>query len=95
MRVTRIDQRHVGRGIGLGARMRLHVGVVGAEQALDAVDGQLLDDVHVLAATVIALARITFGVLVGQHRALRLEHARAGVVFRSDQLDVLFLPRTF
>ena len=91
MRVAGIQQRHVRRGIGLAARMRLHVGVVGAEQALDAIDGQLLDHVDVLAATVVALAGIAFGVLVGQHRALGLEHARAGVVLRGDQLDVVFL----
>jgi len=48
-------------------------------------------DVHELAATVVALARIAFRVLVGQHAALGLEHARAGVVFRRDQLDVVLL----
>src|SRR6202023_3989225 len=56
-----------------------------------AVDGQLLDDVDVLAAAVVALAGVAFGVLVGEHRALRLEHPRAGVVLRGDQLDVLLL----
>ena len=71
--------------------MRLHVGVVGAEQGLGALDGQLLGLVHVLAAAVVALAGVALGVLVGQHRALRLQHARAGVVLRGDQLDVLFL----
>ena len=85
-------QRHEGRRIGLAAGMRLHIGVVGTEQALDAIDGQLLDDVDILAATVVALARIAFGVLVGEHRTLRLEHARTGVVLRGDELDVLFLP---
>ncbi len=86
-----LQQRQVDGGVGLRAGVRLHVGVVGAEQLLGAVDGQLLGDVDVLAAAVVALARIAFGVLVGQHRALRLEHARAGVVLRGDQLDVLFL----
>ena len=45
--------------------MRLHVGVGGAEQALRALDRELLDDVDVLAAPVVALARVTLGVLVG------------------------------
>ena len=71
--------------------MRLDVGVIGVEQLLGAVDGQLFGDIHELAAAVVALARIAFGVLVGQHRTLGLEHARAGVVFRGDQLDVIFL----
>src|SRR5690606_31699791 len=39
------------------------------------------------------LARITFGVLVGQYRTLCLQHARARVVLRGDQLDVLLLAR--
>jgi hypothetical protein len=46
--------------------MRLHVGVIGAEQLLGAVDGQLFDFIHMLAAAVVALARVAFGVLVGQ-----------------------------
>src|SRR6185312_9223630 len=75
--------------------MRLHVGVVGVEQLLQALDGQLLGHVHVLAAAVVALARIAFGVLVGELGALRFQHARAGVVLRGDQLDVVFLALAF
>ena len=71
--------------------MRLHVGVVGAEQLLDAVDRQLFGDVHVFAAAVVALARVAFGVLVGELAALRFHHQRACVVFRRDQLDMVFL----
>ena len=89
--VARIDQRQVGRGIGLRAGVRLDVGVVGAEELLGAIDGELLGHVHEFAAAVVTLARITFRVLVGQHRALGLEHARTGVVLRGDQLDVVFL----
>ena len=94
-RVARIDQREIGRGVRLRARVRLHVGVVGAEQLLGAVDGELLGDVDEFATAVIALARITFRVLVREHRTLRFEHARAGVVFRGDQLDVIFLALAF
>ena len=75
--------------------MRLHVGVIGAEQLLGAVDGQLLDLVDVFAATVVTLARITFGIFVGQAAALSLHHALAGVVLRGDQLDVIFLTLIF
>jgi hypothetical protein len=89
--VTRLDQRKVRRGIGLAARMRLHVGEVGAEQPLRAIDGELLHHVHMLAAAVVALAGIALRVLVRQHRALRLEHARAGIVLGGDQLDVFLL----
>ena len=93
--VARIDQREVGRGIGLAAGVRLDVGVVGAEELLGALDGELLGDVDELATAVVALARITFGVLVREHRALGFEHARAGVVLRGDQLDVIFLALAF
>jgi hypothetical protein len=58
---------------------------------LHALDRQRLGDVDELAAAVVALARVAFGVLVGEHAALRLEHARAGVVLRGDQLDVVLL----
>ncbi|MOA06780.1 hypothetical protein D3C78_1264410 [compost metagenome] len=75
--------------------MRLNVGVVGAEQLLGAVDGQLLDHVDVLATTVVTLARVAFGVLVGQDRTLGFHDGWAGVVFRSDQLDMLFLAQSF
>ena len=77
------------------AGVRLHVGVVGAEELLGALDGESFRDVDELATAVITLARITFGVLVGEHRALRFQHARADVVFRGDQLDVIFLALAF
>ena len=44
------------------------------EQLLGALDGQLLGLVDVLAAAVVAVAGIAFGVLVGEHAAGRLEH---------------------
>ncbi len=93
--VARLDQGEEDRAVGLRAGMRLHVGPVGAEQCLDAIDGELLDHVDILAAAVVTLARIALGVLVGQHGALGLHDARAGVVFRGNQLDVLFLAQDF
>ena len=93
--VARLEHRHVHRLVGLRAGMRLHVGVFSAEQCLGAIDGQLLGDVHIFAAAVVALAGIAFGILVGQLAALRFHHRRAGVVFRSDQLNVIFLAAIF
>ena len=63
--------------VGLRAGVGLHVGVLGAEQLLHAVDGQLLGDVDELAAAVVALARVALGVLVGELGALRRHHGRA------------------
>ncbi len=84
-------QRQVHGRIGLRAGVRLHVDVGGAEQLLGAIDGQLLGDIDELAAAVVALARIPFGVLVGQHRALGFQDPGAGVVLRGDELDMVFL----
>ena len=77
-RVAGLQQRVVDGGVGLRAGVRLDVGVLGAEQRLGAVDRELLDDVDVLAAAVVALARVALGVLVGQHGALRTRGPPAG-----------------
>ncbi len=53
---------------------------------------ELLDHVDEFAAAVIPLAGVAFGILVGEPRALRLEHRQARVVLRGDELDVRLLP---
>ncbi len=90
--VAGIHDGEVHRHVGLCARVRLHVGVVGAEQRLGARNGQRLGDVHELAAAVVALAGVALGVLVGQHRARRLENRAAHEVLRRDQLEPFVLP---
>ena len=89
--VARLQEGEIDRHVRAAAGVRLHIGVLGAEQLLGPVNGQLLDHVHVFAAAVPALLRIAFGVFVGQHRALRLHHGRAGEVLAGDQFDVLLL----
>ncbi|MNN18096.1 hypothetical protein D3C81_1313010 [compost metagenome] len=89
--VAGLQQSQVDRCVGLGTGMWLDVGIACAEQCLGTVNGQLLDHIDVLAPAIVALARVTFGVLVGQLGALGLHHLRAGVVFRGDQLDMVFL----
>ncbi len=89
--VAGLAQGHEDRGVGLGAGMRLDVGVVGAEQLLGAIDGEALGHVHVLAAAVVAFARIPFGIFVGQDTALSRQDTRARVVLGGDELDVLLL----
>ena len=56
---------------------------------------RLFGHVHILAAAVVALARIALGVFVGHHRALRLHHRRRHDVFRRDQLDLVALAAKF
>ena len=85
------EQGQLDRTVGLGAGVRLDVGEAAVEQALGAVDRERLGDVDMLAAAIVAFARIAFRVLVGQHRALRLEHGAADDVLAGDQLDLVLL----
>ena len=94
-RVAGLGQRQEHGLVGLRAGARLHVGEGAVEQPRDAVDRQLLGDVDILAAAVVAPAGIALGVLVGQHRALRLEHRARDDVLGGDQLDLVALATEF
>ena len=86
-RVAGVQQRVIDGDVRLRARMRLHIRVLGAEQLDRALDRQPLGDVDVLAAAVVALARIALGVLVGEHRSLALQHRHRDEVLRRDHLQ--------
>ena len=86
-----VKQRHIHGGVGLGAGVGLYIGIIGVEQLFHPVDGQLLNHVDELTSTVIALARVTLGIFIGQDRALGLQDPRAGVILRGNEFDVLFL----
>ena len=90
-RIARFQTGEVNGHVGLGAGMRLDVGVFGAEELAGAVDGQPLHNVHVLAAAVIALSRIAFGVFIGEDGTLRGQHGGAGVVLGGDHLQPFLL----
>ncbi len=94
-RVAGLQRGHVHRYICGGSGMRLHVGVFRAEQFLGAIDGQLLDLVGVLAAAVVALARIALRVFVGENRAHGLEHRLGDQVLRGNQFQSSSLPLGF
>jgi hypothetical protein len=82
-------------GVGLRTGVRLDVGVLGAEQVLHPVDGQLLGDVDVFAASVVAAARVALSVLVGQDGALGFHHCARCEVFGSDHLQGAALAAEF
>ena len=86
-RVARLEQRLVHAHVGVGAGMRLHVRVLGAEQLLGALDGERLDVVDDRVAAVVALARISLGVLVGEHRSHGAHHGRRREVLAGDELQ--------
>ena len=67
-RVARLGKGHQHRLVGLRTGIRLDVRAVGAEQLFQSLDGDRLGNVNVFTAAVVTLARIAFGVLVGQLR---------------------------
>ena len=93
--VTGLEEGQKHGHVGRGAAMRLHVGGIGTKNQLDAVNRQLLGHVHMLATTVIAAARVAFGVFVGELRALRGHDGGRGIVFAGDQLNVVLLAGVF
>ena len=77
--------------VGVDARVRLHVGVIGPEQRLGVVHGQLLDLVDVLAAGVEAVPDGALGVLVAEPVAHGQQDRRRRVVLAGDQLQLAAL----
>ena len=94
-RVARLGESHEHGLVGLRAGVRLDIGAIGTEQRLQPVDGNLLGNIDVLATAVVALARITFRILVGQLRALRLHDRLADIILGGNQFDMLFLATIF
>ena len=89
---SRFEQRLVDGQVGVGAGVRLHVGVVGPEQRGGPVAGQVLHLVDDPVAAVVAPAGVALGVLVRQHRARGGQHGRRREVLRGDQLQGRLLP---
>ena len=69
--------------------------MVGAKQFFRSFDGDIFNDIHALAAAVVALGRETFCVLVGQDGSHCHHNGFGNDIFRSNQLDVAFLAGIF
>ena len=91
-RVAGIQQGQEDREIGLGAAVGLHIRPGRAKQLLGPLNRQGLNRIHVLTTAVVALAGQTFGVLVGEDRALGFHHRPRREVLASNQLQVALLP---
>ena len=89
--VPGIEDRHLHGKVCLGAGMRLHIGPAGSVESLETVDGELLYLVYNLAAAVVALAGISFGVFVGADAAHCLKHFGRDIVFTCDEFEAVFL----
>ena len=75
--------------------MRLHVGVLGAEDLFGPVARQILHHVGEFAAAIVAPPRIAFGVLVGEDRSSRLQHCFGDKVLAGDHLQPVVLAEDF
>ena len=75
--------------------MGLHVGGICTKDFFQAVDGELLGHINVFATTVVAATWVAFCVFVGELCACCLQNGRRGIVFASDQLDMVFLALVF
>ena len=85
--LARLEEGAVDGLVGAGPGVRLHVGVVGAEERLAPLDGEQLGLVDLAAAAVVAAPGVALGVLVRQRRAERGEHLGAGEVLARDELE--------
>ena len=65
--VPRLKEGEIHRHVRPAARVGLHIGMLGPEQLLRPVDGQLLDHIHELAAAVPALLWVALGVFIREH----------------------------
>ena len=89
--IARLDERKVGRKVGIRARMWLHICEVCIEKLACAVARDVLDDVDVHAAAVVPLPRVTLGIFIRANASHRL-HDRAGrEILRSNELDTIAL----
>jgi hypothetical protein len=94
-RVARFQQGKIGRHVGLGSRVGLHVGAVGAEKGQSPVDGQLFGPVDELTSPIVPFFGVAFGVLVGQNAALDRHDRPAGDILGGNQLQVRLLTYSF
>ena len=93
--VARLDGGEVDGRVGLTAGVRLHVDVLGPEEGLEPVAGEVLHRVDEFAAAVVAVAGVALGVFVGEHAADRLHDGGAGEVLAGDHLQPFLLPGLF
>ncbi len=86
--VSGLQQGKIHRQIGLGAGMRLHVGMLRAEELTGPLSGKFFHKIHTLAATVIPLAGVALRIFIGQHAAHGRHYRGRNDILRSDQLQV-------
>ena len=91
--IARLQKREKHGLIGLGAGMRLHIGEGAVEKLPGAFDRQVLGNIHILAAAIVAAPRIALGIFVGQDRALGFQHGARHDILGGNQFDLVLLAR--
>jgi hypothetical protein len=87
-RVAGLEAGEVHGHVRLRSGVRLHVGVLRAEEGFRPLDREALDIVDDLAPAVVAPPGVPLGVLVGGHRPDGLEHRGPREVLGRDELDL-------
>ena len=87
-RVPGLEHREVDRHVGLRAAVGLNVCVLSAEKLAGSFAGKLFHDIHILAAAVVPLSRITLGILVRQAGAHCGHYGGRNKVLTGNQLNV-------
>ena len=93
--VARIKDREVHGRIGLGPGVWLDVDVLGPEEFLGSIAGEVFDNVNVFAPAIVAVSGVAFGILIGQHAAHALHDGGAGVVLAGDHFQTVALAMDF
>jgi len=78
----------IGHKIGIGSRVRLHIGVITAKEALCLLRGKLLHAIYLIAPRIKAVIGRPFGILVRKKIAHGKLHGKRREILRSDQLQV-------
>ena len=89
--VAGLQKGEIDRHVRLGSTVGLNVGVLRAIKLFHSVNSQLLNLVNNLTSTVVAFARVTLCILIGENRTHRLTNRQRRDIFRRDQLDVFLL----
>ena len=93
--VARLQDGQANSGIGLGATMRLHIGIFAVKYFFQPVDGQLFGLIHDFTTAIISSAGIAFGIFIGHYIAHGLHDLQGSEIFRGDQFNAMTLAFKF
>ena len=79
-RIARPAQGQLHRHVGLGAAVRLDIGIGAAEDLFGPLDSNLFDHIHEFTTAVVAVPGIALGILVGQGGSHGGHHRNAGKI---------------